>query len=662
MSDYSITKNNVKIPRLPLGGSLDLTYRCNNNCRHCWLWKPVNSPEQENELTFNEICDFVDQARRMGTQTWSISGGEPMLRTDFPEIFEYVTNKAVSYSINTNGTLITPKIASQLKRKGSKMIALYGATEETYDHITRHPGGFGMAMQGFQYMKEAGAGFIVQLIPMKDNFHEWDQMQELALSLSDQWRVGAAWLYKCADGEKIRNNEIERQRLDARIAVELDKPDITNNTGQGHEFQVIEGDDRIFEGCIDNRRKFHIDAYGKMTFCSFIKDPELLYDLRTGTFQDAWEIFLPSIKNKIHGGLEFNENCGSCDKLPNCRWCGVYSYLENGRYSAPIKYLCDVADEVQIFKRNWSENHRRYYKIGDITLQIDSDLLINNSTFSAAVNKFEVSEPGDDLVKIEHHFSYPVLEGKNLGKEIYRKAPWAIYKNDNSWYYLGISTIEGDKSLHKIAHFNQDHSEGQIFHKDGSDYSLGNWNSLLMFTTDQILIAQLLADRDGFYLHSAGAIINGKGILFVGHSEAGKSTTTKMLMDSGIIGKSDPIRQVEILCDDRNILRRKEDSWYIYGSWSHGDISDVSPSSAPLHAICFIQQAGENQIKPLLNKKDIFSRLMSHVVKPLATADWWQKTIDHIEKCTREVSFYVMRFDKTGAIVPEIERILLDAG
>jgi MoaA/NifB/PqqE/SkfB family radical SAM enzyme len=660
MSDYSITKNNVKIPRLPLGGSFDLTYRCNNNCRHCWLWKPVNSPEQENELTFDEICDFVDQARRMGTQTWSISGGEPMLRTDFPEIFEYITRKAVTYSINTNGTLITPKIANQLKRKGTKMIALYGASAETYDHITRHPGGFEMAMQGFHYMIEAGAGFIVQLIPMRDNFHEWELMQELAQSLSEHWRIGAAWLYKCADGNKIRNAEIERQRLDPCIVVELEKPDATTNTTERLSPQIIERDDRIFADCIDYRNEFHIDAYGKMTFCSFIKDPELLYNLRTGNFKDAWENFIPSIKDKVHGGEEFAQNCSTCDKKSDCRWCGVYSFLEHGRYYAPIKYLCEVAKERESFKNNWNENHRRYFKIGNITLQIDSDLPILDSTFSAAVNKFQVSNPGDDLVKVEHHFSFPDLEGKNLGKEIYRKAPWAIYRDSNSWYYLGISSFENDKSLHKIAHFNQDHSSGQIYHKDGSDYSLGNWNSLLMFPTDQILIAQLLSDRDGFYLHSAGVIINGKGILFVGHSEAGKSTTTRMLMDSGNNLLSKTPMQVEILCDDRNILRRNSDGWKIYGSWSHGDIPDVSPSSAPLNAICFIQQAEENVIQPLLDKKAVYSLLLSHVIKPMATSDWWQKTIGYIEKCTQEVPFYVMRFDKTGAIIKEIERILAE--
>ena len=77
-------------PRLPLEGHLDLTYRCNNHCRHCWLWLPVNAKEQKEELNFNEVKSIVDDARSMGCRKWSISGGEPMLRPDFPEIFDYI--------------------------------------------------------------------------------------------------------------------------------------------------------------------------------------------------------------------------------------------------------------------------------------------------------------------------------------------------------------------------------------------------------------------------------------------------------------------------------------------------------------------------------------------------------------------------------------------
>ncbi len=173
-ADLTQVRRVESLPRLPLEASLDLTYRCNNRCRHCWLWEADTPDVAARELTLAEIRDVVDQARALGCRRWSISGGEPMLRPDFPEIFDYITSKSVGYTLNTNGTLITPEIAQLMRRKGSKLVALYGATAEVNDHITRNPGSFEATMEGFARLKEAGAGFTVQLIPMRDNWHEWD--------------------------------------------------------------------------------------------------------------------------------------------------------------------------------------------------------------------------------------------------------------------------------------------------------------------------------------------------------------------------------------------------------------------------------------------------------------------------------------------------------
>jgi len=128
-----------------------------------------------------------------------------MLRPDFPEIFDYITKKSGSYSINTNGTLITPEIAELMKRKGRKMVALYGATADVHDHVTRNPGSFQATMKGFKLLQEAGAEFIVQLVPMKDNYHQYKEMVKLAKSLSPHWRVGAAWLFLSAEGDPGKN-------------------------------------------------------------------------------------------------------------------------------------------------------------------------------------------------------------------------------------------------------------------------------------------------------------------------------------------------------------------------------------------------------------------------------------------------------------------------
>ncbi|MGA8181463.1 MAG: hypothetical protein WB792_15475, partial [Desulfobacterales bacterium] len=71
---------------------------------------------------------------------------------------------------------------------------------------------------------------------------------------------------------------------------------------------------------------------------------------------------------------------------------------------------------------------------------MESDLPITDSTFHSKFKLFEVEGPGEDTICIRHHFSIPEIDDWDLGKEIYRKPPWAIYKNGDSWIYLGIST------------------------------------------------------------------------------------------------------------------------------------------------------------------------------------------------------------------------------
>ncbi len=650
MTEFVKRKKLEKLPRLPLEGNLDLTYRCNNNCRHCWLWVPPNAPEKDQELSSDEIKHIVEQARSLGCRKWTLSGGEPMLRQDFSEIFDFITSHSNDYSINTNGTFITPQIAQLMKRKGFKMVAIYGATAEVHDRVTRNPGSFEAAMRGFAYLKEAGVGFTVQIIPMQENYHQLQAMEDLAKSLSSNYRIGAAWFYLSACGDTRKNQEIREQRLPPKTAVELDTPDLSyeeslNNSEGGH-FSHVEGDDRLFASCIDGRRDFHIDPYGTMSFCCFVKDPQLRFDLRKGSFQEAWDEFIPSISEKVRGGEEYSENCGSCDKRKECRWCPVYGYLEHRRFSAKVEYLCDMAEENQKYRKEWMNNHRRYYGIADMTIKVESDLPFTETTLDPKFEPFRLKESGEDVISIRHHFSLPKLEKQDLGKEVYRRAPWAIYRKGQSWIYLGISPTEGDNSLHRVAVFDDNHTHVRIYSPDDKIYQKGNLGSLTMFPTDQILLARVLADREGCFLHSSGILMDGKGLLFVGHSDAGKSTTVKML--KGL---------AEILCDDRIIVRKKPEGFKIYGTWSHGEVPDVSAASAPLQAILFLKQSQDNRIVPVEDKKESLQNLLACLIKPYVSSDWWEKTLSFIEALVQGVPCYNMYFDKTGKIIKSLRSL-----
>jgi MoaA/NifB/PqqE/SkfB family radical SAM enzyme len=656
MQDYCERITVQDGPRLPLEGSLDLTYRCNNACRHCWVSVPANSPERENELTFDQISRIVDEARTMGCRKWAISGGEPMLRPDFPEIFDCVTGKSVSYSLNTNGTLITPEIARLMKRKGTKMVALYGATAAVHDHITRTPGSFEAALRGFAYLKEAGAGFIVQLIPMKDNFGQLNEMIRLAESLSPLWRIGASWLYLSACGDSERNREIVRQRLDPRDVIELDQPDLSSEKDMEKEesswCRHAKDDGGLFASCIASRREFHVDPYGQMTFCSFVKDTAFRYDLKTGTFQEGWDVFIPSLVEKVTGGKEYDENCGTCRLRGDCLWCPVHGYLEHRRFPARVEYLCDLARENRKYKKTWETDHRRYYQIAGITIRVESELPITDSTFSPKFKCFETDSPGEDAITLRHIFSLPDLSRQDLGVEVYRKAPWAIYRKGNSWIYVGISPDPEDRDIHIVAVFNHDHSRATIYHGDDRKdlYLEGNLHSLTLFPTDQILLARVLADRGGCYLHSAGVILEDKGLLFVGHSDAGKSTMATMLK-----GK------VEILCDDRIIVREGPEGFRIYGTWSHGDVAEVSAHSAPLIALLFLNKAERNAVIPISHKGEKFRKLLPFLVKPLETRDWWDRMLFLVQRIANEVPCYSLQFDKSGGVIELLTSLNPDA-
>jgi MoaA/NifB/PqqE/SkfB family radical SAM enzyme len=645
----------INFPRLPLEGNIDLTYRCNNNCHHCWLRLPVDAPEGKEEFTFDEIRKIVDEARALGCRRWSISGGEPMLRPDFADIFDYLTRKSISYTLNTNGSLITPAIAQLLKRKGAKLIALCGATADVHDHITRTPDSFEATMRGFFYLKKAGAGFVVQLVPMRDNYHQFNDMVKLAQSLSPHYRVGAPWLYLSACGSETHNREIARQRLAPKEVIALDQPNITDEdttaadpTKREPACSNSQADDRLFAACIANRRDFHIDPYGRMAFCAFIKDPALRYDLRPGTFQQAWEEFIPSLADVVRGGKEYQENCARCALRSECRWCPVYGYLEHRRFSAKVEYLCQVAQETRRFRNDWKLHHRRYYQIAGITIQVDSDLPITDQTFAAKFKKFQVEGPGDDTISIRHHFSLPDLKNKELGREVYRKPPWAIYHKGNSWIYLGISTEAKDHNLHKVAVFNENHTRGRIYNRGEDNFRAGNLHSLTMFPSDQILLARVLADREACYLHAAGIVLDGQGMLFVGHSDAGKSTIATMLQNEG-----------EVLCDDRTIVRRWQEGFRIHGTWSHGDVPQVSATAAPLQAILFLEKNGTNSLIPI-DRKETAKKLLPFTVKSLVTPDWWEKILILIEKLAQEVPAYRLRFDKSGKVKEVLKSSLIN--
>ncbi len=644
-TNYSERKNIFYAPRIPLRGDFFLTYRCNNNCRHCWNRVANCEKISQSELSLEQIKTIVNQARKNGAREWSLSGGEPLLRGDFLDIFMYIKENSAACSLNTNGTLITRKIAPFLCGPGVKAISLYGATAKTHDYITRRPGSFEETIRGARYLKEAKVSSIMQIILLKDNQDEFKNMVSLAKSLSRGYRYGNAWLYLSACG----NPEVNRQIVSQRIAPELSAPiDAFDEVCFRNKNQIgnRKRNSFYFSDCTRGS-SFFINPYGELSFCCLIQRKDMFFNLKRGSFMEGWEKFIPSLSKKIKVTQEYLKNCGSCDLGIYCRWCPAYAFLEHRRFGTKINYLCAVARKTAKLKE---ENHSKskLFELAGMKIFLESDISFPSDYLSKTINLFAKDSFGirKPDISIKHHFGLPQINFSSLGKLVYKKTPWEIYKREDAWVYLLVGNYSNRKRINKVVVLNKNYTRARVYHKSPMVLMHKGVSSVYGLITDQIFLSKIAVAFKGFYLHACGISYKNDGFVFVGHSGVGKSTIAKMFE-----GKA------KVLCDDRVIIRESRGSLKLYGTWSHGEVETVNPGGVPLKGVFFLKQAKTNSFFRLTDKKSIIFKLCGCLIKPLITVDWWEKVLNLIEKSASQSNFFMLSFNKKVDLVTVLEKI-----
>ena len=98
---------------------MELTFRCNNLCKHCYCGAaPDDAGQIQREMSTASVLRLIDELVDMGCLWFLITGGEPMLRPDFREIYLHAKKRGLLVIIFTNGTLIDDEMAAFLKAGG----------------------------------------------------------------------------------------------------------------------------------------------------------------------------------------------------------------------------------------------------------------------------------------------------------------------------------------------------------------------------------------------------------------------------------------------------------------------------------------------------------------------------------------------------------------
>jgi len=351
LQEFPLWKS-MELKRIPFLFELEITARCNLDCRHCYINLPATERTAVNrELSLDEIRGIVDEAVSLGALWCLVTGGEPILRDDFLEIYLYLKRKGLLVTVFTNATLVSKEHIGVFKRFPPRDIevSVYGVSKETYERITRWPGSFAEFQRGLGLLLESGLNVRLKAMIMRSNVHEQREIGEFCRQRTRDFFRFDPFLHLRYDRNPVRNREILLERLTPQEIVSLEKSDRERFQAlkeKGHKTVRLEHssmeEGKLFP-CGAGKASYSISCDGMFRLCSSLWHPDCLYNLREGGLTYAWRHFVPRVRAMRSEREEYLRSCNRCDLIDLCMWCPAYAYLETGHLDAPVEYFCEVA-------------------------------------------------------------------------------------------------------------------------------------------------------------------------------------------------------------------------------------------------------------------------------------------------------------------------------
>jgi len=162
--------------------SVELTYRCNLKCKHCFI--DAGLPKS-NEMQYTQLISILDEFSSLGTSVVSLTGGEPLMHPEFFRILDFCDSRFLRVEILTNGCLIDKSVSRRLatyKKIGAVQVSLNGATAKTHDSMCG-PNSFERATNAIALLVEEGMPVTMTMLVTPSNVMEMEDTIKLGKRL-----------------------------------------------------------------------------------------------------------------------------------------------------------------------------------------------------------------------------------------------------------------------------------------------------------------------------------------------------------------------------------------------------------------------------------------------------------------------------------------------
>lgn len=316
--------------QIPLSVQLDLTYRCNEQCLHCYL-----DHEDHGEMTTLEIKRLLDDLAEAGVFFLTISGGEILLRKDFFEILEYARALRFCVKLKTNAVLIREQHAERIRSLGvqSVQVSIYSHRAEVHDFVTKVPGSLRRSLEAIRLLKAHGVKVIIANVLMLPNIQDYPAVRALATELGAVFTVDPTITPKMDGNRSVLDLNIDPAALRQVFQDETLVGDVNEFCGPPKK---PDEDDLDGHPCSAGHTACYVSPYGDVYPC--VQFPLPSGNVRRTSFLEIWR-HSPQLREVRSVTLRQLPTCSQCVHGASCTRCPGLAYME-GNLRGPSSQDC----------------------------------------------------------------------------------------------------------------------------------------------------------------------------------------------------------------------------------------------------------------------------------------------------------------------------------